>query len=371
MPTAFHLNPAARGHTAPQFFTRAELADVARFYETGALGPPSPLRSLPGFARKRGIRGLLVKDESSRYGANAFKILGVQFAVHRLLERHAGGSSLELACVTAGNHGRAVARVAKDRGLRAHVVVPAGTVRSRIDAIAGEGAEVIVSRAGYDEAVAELAREADQRGWTVVSDTSWPGYEAVPRDIMTGYTWLFEEARRSWAAPPEIVLVQAGVGGLAASALGWLHATYGQHRPFTIVCEPLGAACLLASARAGRRVSLTGPLPTHMAGLRCGEPSPLAWEVVRPLADAFVAIPDDIAERAVRELADPDEGDPAIVAGSSGACGVGALLALAEDPALAPVRQASGFGTTSSVFAIVTEGVTDPELHARIMNRKR
>jgi len=290
----------------------------------------------------------------------------VQYAVHRLLERQTGGAPLRLACVTAGNHGRAVARVARLNGLRAHVVVPAGTVPSRISAIAREGAEVIVSEVGYDEAVNALARDAGGRGWTIVSDTSWPGYEMIPRDIMAGYTWLFEESRRAWTTTPDVVLVQAGVGGLAAAAVGWLNATYGRRRPFTIVCEPIGAACLLASARAGRRVSIAGPLRTHMAGLRCGEPSPLAWEAIAPLADAFVAIPDEYAERAVRQLAQPAPGDPAIAPGSSGACGLGVLLALLEDPALAPVRVASGLGASTSVLAVITEGVTDPDLHARI-----
>lgn len=362
----FHLTTQTRPAHAATAFSADALSHVVQFYDAHPRARPTPLVELPSFAQRLGVGGLMVKDESSRFGLNAFKITGVEYAVHRLLER-SPPSGMTLACVSTGNHGRAVAHVAATRGLRAHVIVPAGTATSRVDAIAREGAEVTVSPVGYDEAVARLAETASSRGWTVVSDTSWSGYDRVPLDIMAGYTILLDEARRAWTSTPDVVIVQAGVGGLAAAVTGWFAHRSGSERPFIIVAEPAGAPCLLASARAGRRLTIAGALETHMAGLCCAEPSPLAWDTVGPLADAFVAVPDEATERAMRRLANPDGSDPPITAGSSGACGVATLLAIAEESTLRPVREAARLGASSRILAFVTEGITEPELYARVM----
>lgn len=366
----FVLNPAARAGPPPaSLFTAAEYADVQAFFEARSDLLPTPLRRLPGLARRLGIGELFVKDESARFGLNAFKILGVTYAIERLARAGRLAPSSLLVCATAGNHGRAVARVARNRGLRARVYVPAGTAAAPRDAIASEGAEVVMVEGSYDEAVRCAADEAARHGWVVVSDTSWPGYEEIPRWIMAGYTRLLAEAAAAWAPgpPPDVVFVQAGVGGLACATASWLAWRYGPERPFLVCCEPLQAACALESIRAGRPVALDGPLETVMAGLRCGQLSPIVWPVLQSAVDAFVAIDDAWALEAVRRLARPVAGDEAVVSGPSGACGLGTLVALLADETLRPVREACHLGPRSRVLVITTEGATDPDLHRRIL----
>jgi diaminopropionate ammonia-lyase len=195
----------------------------------------------------------------------------------------------------------------------------------------------------------------DNTGALVISDTSWPGYEEIPRAIMAGYTRMFAEASQQWDVPPDLVLVQGGVGGLVCAAASWFAWRFGSSRPFLIACEPDGAACLMASAKAGRIVRLEST-ETMMAGLRCAEPSSAAWPAIHDGVDAFISVPDSLAAEAIEVLASPVGSDPAIAAGPSGACGLAALLALARDDALDPIRRAWGFGSSCRVLAVVTEG---------------
>jgi diaminopropionate ammonia-lyase len=348
------LNPARRSD-APAFFTDAQLAAVRGFYQDAER---TPLRTLPGLARSIGLSSVMVKDESARFGLPAFKIAGARYAIARLVESNRTAMT-DLACATAGNHGRAVARVARERGLRAHVFVPAGTAAASIDALRNDGADVTVTDVAYDETVARMAWEADQRGWTIVSDVSWVGYDDIPRAIMAGYTWILEEAARQWGdRRPDLVVVQAGVGSLAGAAAGWLVSRYGADRPRLVIAEPKGSACVLESLRAGRRVVLESCAPTKMVGLRCAAVSAAAWPVIHAVADAAIAVSEDLAEHSRARLAAPGAGDPVIAAGASGACGVAALTRLALDPVLEPLRAALGVGSTSRVMAIVTEGHT-------------
>jgi diaminopropionate ammonia-lyase len=317
------------------------------------------------------VGDIILKDESSRLGLNAFKILGVSYAVGRLLNQSRIAKHSVLVCATTGNHGRAVARTARLRGLKAKVYVPADTAAARINAIEAEGASVITVNGNYDAAVRLAAEDARLHGWTIISDTAWPGYEEIPRLIMAGYTKLMDEAERQWGPepPPDVVLVQAGVGGLACAVVSWLCHRFGQQRPFTIICEPASAACYLESARAGKPVLLAGPFNTRMAGLASGEVSSAAWSTVVTAADAFVAIDDEPTFRVMRELAQPVHRNPAIVAGASGACGLAVLLEVLQDKGLRPVREASGLNAKSRVLVINTEGATDPELYAQVVAR--
>jgi diaminopropionate ammonia-lyase len=341
-----------------------EMARVRAFFAGRPDLHPTPLRQLPDLASAIGIAELFLKDESNRFGLPAFKVVGVTYAIHRLFETGQLRAGAVVACATAGNHGRAVARVARDRGLRATVYVPAGTVRERIDAIASEGADVIVHDRGYDDAVATMAREAKRRGWTIVSDTSYPGSESddVPRLIMSGYTRLFDEAAAQWDAPPDAMFVQAGVGGLLAAAASWAsprpHAP--RPTPSVVSCEPATAACVLAAARAGRPSTLEGPLDTVMAGLRCAEVSHAAWPIVAARVRAFVTATDDETFEAMRAAA-----RERIVSGPSGACGLACLAAVMREPDLAPVRTHLGLGPHSRVLVINTEGNTDPAVYNR------
>ena len=340
---------------------------------------PTPLRDLPALARHIGIGRLLAKDESGRFGLNAFKLLGARFAVETLLQDGTIRRGATLVCASEGNHGRAVARAARDAGCACRVYMAHDVAAARVDAITGEGAAVIKVDGSYDDAVRIMRGDADANGWTVISDTAWPGYERIPRLIMLGYTRMLDEIREPGAGNREpdfdFLFVQGGVGGLLCAMASWcaFHrrpstSLGADNPPRVIAVEPTSAACLQASARAGRPVAVTGALSTTMAGLRNREVSPPAFEALLPIVDAFMAIDDVWAHEAMRTFANPVDGDPAITAGSSGSAALGGLLALVGEPSLAPARAHLGLTRESRVLVLVSEGVTDPALwasHAR------
>ena len=365
----YFIHPVPRaGRPGHSLFSAAEYEAVRKFYLRQQF-PATPMLRLPGLARALNVGEIFLKDESQRSTLHAFKLLGVEYAVQRLRESGRLAGNSHLVCATDGNHGRAVAHVAQEYGCPATVFVPGYTVRARIEAIENEGAEVVVVDEGYDAAILEAARFAEREGATVVSDTSWPGYEEIPRWIMAGYTQIMEEAAGQWLpdAPPDLVFVQVGVGGLAGAVVSWLCHYYSKKRPFVISCEPAGAACLLESLRAGKRLQLQGSLPTIMAGLRCGQVSMVAWPLLSDAVDAAVAVTDDYAARAMQLLARPKGVDPVVEAGESGACGLAALLAVLQDTRLRPVCEAGRIGSASRILFLNTEGATDPELYHRMV----
>ena len=344
--------------TAP-FFEPGELEAVRAWYARAGVRP-TPLHRLSGLAAALGVGDVLVKDETARFGLPSFKILGAHYAIGRIVTQD-GATVTDLACATAGNHGLAVARAGHEHGYEVHVSVPIGTETRTIDAIRAAGAHVVVTSVDYDETVRLMAAEAEENGWTIVSDTAWDGHETIPRAIMAGYTRLMDEAAAAWDAVPDVVIVQAGVGGLAGAVAGWLQAQYPDpaDRPRLVSAEPEGAACLLVSLRAGHRTDLERCPPTLMAGLRCARVSSIAWPVLEDAVDAALTVSDDECRRALSRLTAPAGGDPAIEAGPSGACGVAALLALATAAELAPVRLALGLTSASRYFTIVTESARD------------
>jgi diaminopropionate ammonia-lyase len=336
-------------------FTEAEYEDVRRFFESRPDLTPTPLVHLPAFARTLGLTDILVKDESTRFGLNAFKIAGVAYAVDRLLTRSASASITTLVCASEGNHGRAVARVARQHGLHAIVYMRRSAAEARVMAIRAEGAEVVLVDGTYDDAVKQVVGAARADGAAIVSDTAWPGYEDVPRAIMAGYTWIMTEAARQWAAdPPGIVVVQAGVGGLAAAVGSWLRARM-QPRPLFLCAEPRGSACVHASIAAGARVAVV-PRETIMNGLCCGEVSSLALPLLASTIDACVQVDDDAAIAAMAQLKGGFGRDAKVEAGASGAAGLAALTVWCRQAPIAPGSRA---------FIINTEGVTDPARYAR------
>jgi diaminopropionate ammonia-lyase len=337
---------------------------------------PTPLRDLP-------LPGTIrLKDESGRFGLGSFKALGGAYAVVNLLAGElarrdiapsassadlAGGryaeatSRITITSATDGNHGRAVAWAAARFHCRCVIYIHATVSAGREAAIAAFGAEVRRVPGTYDDAVRACARDAAAHGWFVVSDTSWPGYTEVPRDIMQGYRLMADEAADQWTGPPPThVFIQGGVGGAAAAVAVQTRARWSQPPPAVVVVEPDRAACLLASARAGRLTAVEGDLDTIMAGLACGEPSLLAWQELERATTAFMAIPDAAAIDTMRYLA-----AQGIVAGESGAAGLAAVrLALADPDA----RAALGLGPESRVLAFSTEGATDPSLYAALVH---
>ena len=340
----------------------------------------TPLVDAPGLAGALGVGRVWVKDESWRLGLPAFKILGASWAVYRALERRSGGIGewgdveelrgrlgpllpMTLAAATDGNHGRAVARMAKVLGLGARIFVPADMAAARIEAIESEGAEVVVVRGTYDEAVARSAEEADEH-CLVISDTSWPGYEDVPRWVIDGYSTILwevsDELGRRGQEGPTLVVVQIGVGAFAAAVTRHFRSPGVSPRPKILGVEPARAACALASAEAGDIAHLPGPHGSIMAGLNCGFPSVVAWPTISKGIDVFVAIEDDWAREAMRMLA-----GAGIVSGETGAAGLAGLLAVAQEEG---GRRTLGLTEEARVLIFNCEGATDPEAYGRIVS---
>ncbi len=317
---------------------------------------PTPLRSLPALARDAGVGEILYKDEGLRFGLGSFKALGGAYAVQRLTAQRGGAKGLTVACATDGNHGRAVAWGARTLGANAVIYLHEQVSAGREAAIRDLGAETRRVPGNYDHSVRVCAEEAERHSWTVVSDTSWPGYEAIPRDVMQGYALLALEAEAQGARPTH-VFVQGGVGGIAAAVLSHFWEALGAARPVLIVVEPENAACLFESARHGRPTVVGGALDTIMAGLACGEASPLAWRLLETGADAFITIPDASAAVAMRRLA-----RAGVVGGESGVAGLAGLLALDQ-----PMRAALRLDGASRVLCIGTEGATDPQIYQQIV----
>jgi diaminopropionate ammonia-lyase len=357
----------------------------ARVAELLALCPahsPTPLHKLPGLAASLGVASIGVKDEGQRLGLRSFKALGGAYAVMRLvLERaeaaqghpvdprdlmsdrlRALSAGMTVACATDGNHGRSVAAGARLLGCQCVIFVHGGVSEARVAAIASYGARIVTVSGSYDDSVREAARQAADHGWTIVSDTSWAGYEDIPLTVMQGYTAMAGEAFDALEAPPTHVFVQAGVGGVAAAVAAHAQAVYGQAVPRLIVVEPERAACLFHSAKAGHLASAPHDEPTIMGMLECYEPSPIAWEVLAFLAAGFVTLPEEAAIEAMRRLAHSVSGDPAIVAGESGCAGLAGLIACLAD---AGARNALALGAQSRILLFNTEGATDPALYQR------
>lgn len=344
---------------------------------------PTPLVALPGLAARLGLGALHVKDEGRRLGLGSFKALGGAYALMRLVQDEAArqlgrpvppaalmsapvraiAAGLTFACATDGNHGRSVAQGAQLMGAQAVIFVHAGVSAARMAAIAGFGARLVRVAGNYDDSVAEATRVAAANGWTLLSDTSWPGYEQVPALVMQGYTALVRESLAELPAPPTHVFLQAGVGGFAAGVAGHLVVLLGAARPHVTVVDPARAACLYESARAGRPVKVDPGQPTVMAMLECYEPSLIALRVLERVADGFMTVDEGDAVTAMRRLAGPVAGDPAIVAGESGGVGLAGLLAVLADAGLAA---RIGLGPQARVWLINTEGATDPATYARL-----
>ncbi len=318
---------------------------------------PTPLVSLPALAAACGVAAVDYKDESGRFALQSFKALGGAYAVKRVLAGR-DPAGVTVCCATDGNHGRSVAWGAGLFGCRSVIYVHATVSAARIEAIAAFGARIMRCPGTYDDAVRQAASDAATNGWFVVSDTSYPGYVTVPRDVMHGYTIMVDEALAGMAAPPTHAFVQAGVGGVAAAVCGHLWERYGASRPVFVTVEPDQAACIFASISACERRSVGGSLDTIMAGLACGEPSLLAWEILATGAHHALTIPDSAAEHAMRLLA-----ASGIEAGESGAAGLAGLWYAARHPAVRDALQLDG---GSRVLLFGTEGATDPAAYRSI-----
>jgi diaminopropionate ammonia-lyase len=373
------INPNAREMLDGPYPDRTPL----RFHRRLPGYEETPLVDAPKLAGALGVGKVFVKDESSRLGLPAFKVLGASWAVYRALEERLGEDfgdweeiweleehlepslPLSLVAATDGNHGRAVARVARLLGLGAKIFVPGDMATARRKAIADEGAEVIVVDGTYDEAMERSAGEAGERA-LVISDMSWPGYERIPSWVIEGYsTMLWEiddELQRRSEVGPDLVVVQVGVGAFAAAVARHFRRPRASPHPKLMSVEPASADCLLESVEAGSIVSVPGPHDSIMSGLNCGKPSLVAWPTVSRGIDLHIAVNDEPAREAMRLAA-----ESGVVSGETGAAGLGGLLELMRAGGEEAARKALGVGEETRVLIFNCESATDPEAYLRLM----
>ncbi len=346
----------------------------------------TPLRELPGLASRLNVGSIGIKDESERSVLGSFKALGAPIALIRLIQRLWPNHDLDarglfeghyrdllthftVVSATDGNHGKGLAAAAKTLGCRCVIVLHANVSVEREKAIAAYGAEIVRITGNYDESVEEAARLASLNGWRVVSDTSYDGYEDIPRDVMQGYGTIAAELVEQSDSRPDRpaythVFLQGGVGGLAAGLISYLWEFHGERRPRFVVVEPQQADCLYQSALAGRASRATGSVDSVMAGLACGETSPLAWKFLQPGVDDFMTISDDDAVKAMRILAAGSDIDVPIVAGESGVAGLAGLVVLLQGEQLA---RKVGLDRSSRVLLVNTEGATAPATYRELV----
>lgn len=341
---------------------------------------PTPLWELPGLAAQLGIARLAIKDESKRSELGSFKALGAPAALVRLITWLMPGlsprrllkgvykkevSRLTMVSASAGNHGRALAAAAQSIGCACVIVLHAQVSAERAAAIEAYGARIVRVNGYYDDSVAEAARLASEYDWYVVSDTSYPGYETIPRDVMQGYATIAAEIVEQAEEPFTHVFLQSGVGGLAAGLASYFWEYYGAARPRHISVEPVQAACLYQSALKGMPSQASGCVDSLMAGLACGNASPLAWQIIASAVDDFLTVSDEEAVSAMRLLATGSECDIPVVAGESGAAGLAGLLSVSRIPSY---EASIGLEPDSRVLLINTEGATAPMAYKALLN---
>ncbi|HEY6072321.1 MAG TPA: diaminopropionate ammonia-lyase, partial [Anaerolineales bacterium] len=394
-PITFIANPRAAtvSHSpAVEKYFPAGIAEKTRHFHSQI--PPyhvTPLKSLNRLAGLLGIGKLWVKDEADRLNLGSFKVLGGSYAIYQTIRKMIGDpeefgfedlrnpevrqklGDITFIAATDGNHGRGVAWAATQLGFKSVIYVHKHTSEARINAIARNGARVQIIDGTYDDAVRQANEDAQKNGWQVISDTSWEGYEEIPVWVMQGYTTLYSEVQQQLAAMGEFypthIFMQAGVGSLAASAFGFYASLFSPARPKMVVVEPDRAACLFHSMEMGdgKPHSVGGDLDTIMAGLACGDPNPIAWEVLYDCADAFIKCPDYVAAKGMRVAGVPLQGDPYIIAGESGAVSLGALMFIMELERYQFIREALGLDENSRVLLVNSERNTDPDEYRRVV----
>ncbi len=353
----------------------------------------TPLQKLSALASYLGVKGIYCKDESYRFGLNAFKVLGGSYAMGRYIAKELGRDISQLPynvlssdklreefgqatffTATDGNHGRGVAWAAKRLGQKAVVRMPKGTTKTRFDNIAKEGAEVTIEEVNYDDCVRMAAAEAAKtEHGIIVQDTAWAGYEEIPSWIMQGYGTLVLEAdkqlKENGVDRPTHVFVQAGVGSLAGAVVGYFAHKYKENPPVMVVCEASAADCLYRSAvqADGNLVNVTGDLQTIMAGLACGEGNTIGWDILKNHVTVFASCPDWMSAKATRIYANPLENDPHIISGESGSVPLGLAYTALHDEDAKDLKEALKLNENSNILVISTEGDTDPVRYREIV----
>lgn len=371
-----------------QAFSTQEAETARQFHKSIPGYQPTPLVTLQNLADRLGLSGLYVKDESYRFGLNAFKGLGGSYCIARCiadmpdldvrdltfarlteLDVRDKIRGLTLVTATDGNHGRGIAWTAHLLGIRAVVFMPHGSSAERLQNIRKLGAEASITDYNYDDTVRYAGKMADEHGWILVQDTAWPGYEKIPSRIMQGYLTMVLEAFEQMPKAPTHIFLQAGVGAMSGAAAAFAADYYGDQKPVITIVEPNGADCIFRTAYAddGKLHKVTGDLHTIMAGLACGEPCTVGWEELKAHADNFVSVPDYVAAKGMRILGNPLDGDPRVISGESGASTVGFAAELMQNESLDYIREQLQIGGDSRVLCFSTEGDTDRENYRRIV----
>lgn len=386
-------NKAKSTGAGPDFLSESSTAMAYRIHRELSDYQPTPLIRLDSMAKRLGIKMVLVKDESKRFGLNAFKALGSLYALTCVICRELGLDinkirftdlkSPEYAQIiqrmvfvtaTDGNHGKGVSWAAGQLGCKAHIYMPAGSSQLRAQAIRNVNpkADVKIMETGYDDTVRYAAKQADEQGWHLVQDTSWSGYEEIPSWIIQGYTTMAREAcdqMKKQDLVPTHVFVQAGVGAMAGGVVGFLSNVFKNHRPRFGVVEPEAIACIYESAKVGDGAPhvAVNQQPTIMAGLNCGEPCTITWPILRDFADWYFKCPDCISAYGMRLLAAPEGDDPKVISGESGAVTIGILNVIADKPEYAALKEYLGIDNNSVILCFNTEGDTDPVSYRKIV----
>tara|TARA_B100000073_G_scaffold329614_1_gene317354 strand:- start:5411 stop:6547 length:1137 start_codon:yes stop_codon:yes gene_type:complete len=356
-----------------RLFTSSDnIGVVADFHKT--LGnKETPLFKLDRLANYLGIGKVFLKDESQRFGLNAFKSLGASYAMHKQIKKF---PEIKVFCTaTDGNHGRAVAWMARKLRREALIYMPVGTIPERIKEIEKEGAEVILTKYSYDITVKMASKRVKEgnmlqsdNSWSLIQDTAWDGYEEIPMDIMRGYgTQIHEITRQIEEENIDILFLQSGVGSWAASVIMYILEEW-ESSPIFIGVEPHSSNCLYESIKVGRRVSVQTDINTKMAGLDCGSLSTIAWEILDKAVFGTISISDKTSEKAMQVLASPIKDDPKVISGESGASALGALIELCISNKYRAFKKKINLNRTSKILLINTEGNTDPVNYDRVIN---
>lgn len=391
-------NDCPRQHTDVGAYAFNCTENVRKLHESIPSYKPTVLVELKDFARKSGIKAMLVKDESNRFGEQAFKPLGGVYAMFRVVCNELGLdyrltslnqllndrqykeaiSRMTFITTTDGNHGRGVSWASGIFGARSYVYMPKGTVPVRAENVRKAGnAKVEITDMLYDDCVKYTAKLARDNGWHLIQDTSWQGYEEIPSWIMLGYTTMVYEALGQMKAlgydRPTHVFLQAGVGSMAGAVTAALKATYGDNMPIVSCVEPTQVACIYESMKAadGKPHTSTGNNTTIMAGLNCATPCGIAWSYLRDYSKYAFAVSDDITKEGMRLLAHPNGNDPKVISGESGAVTTGLVNALLSNPEYKDMKEELSIDKDSVILVFSTEGDTDPENYKRIIEESQ
>ncbi|WP_294403248.1 diaminopropionate ammonia-lyase [uncultured Clostridium sp.] len=372
-----------------KFLGKKSAEKVKKFHESFPMYKKTPLRELKSLAEALGVSDVFIKDESYRFGLNAFKVLGGSYAIgnyiaeklkldihelsyEKIVSKDVKEKLGEVTFISAtdGNHGRGVAWTARELQQKSIIYMPKGSAEERLANIKAEGADASITDLNYDDAVRLASKKADENGWVLVQDTSWPGYEKIPTYIMQGYTTMALEAYEQLdGKKPTHIFLQAGVGSFATAVTGFFSDVFKEDKPIITIVEPNEAACVFKTIKEndGRIHPVTGDMNTIMAGLACGEPVTVGIDILRNYADNFISCPDYVAAEGMRVLSSPLKNDQRVISGESGAAGFGAFYEILTNPDLKEFKEKLKIDEHSKILLFSTEGDTDKKNYKKIV----